>query len=437
MLTDFINHIKKSNLFSNSAKILLTVSGGKDSMAMLDLFYKAGFNISVAHCNFNLRGAESDADEQFVKVISEQNNILFFSKSFNTTEFAEKNKISIQMAARKLRYDWFEEIRLKHDIDYIATAHHKNDVAETMLINLTKGTGLSGLHGINKKSGKIIRPLLDFTREQIEDYVAKNNIEYREDKSNQNNKYTRNFVRLDVIPLLENINPNLIENLNQTANYIASTEFILAEKIQEEFKKCTEQNGNRILFDISKLKSLKNSITYLYYFLKDFGFNGTDFNNIIDAFDEQSGKIFLSKTHQILKDRDKLVLSEISIESNKEIIIHNIDELSKNGFFVEVYCNDKGIKINKSSNYAYLDENKIKFPLVLRNWKEGDTFQPLGMKGKKKLSDFFIDNKIDVLTKQNIKVLTQKNKIIWVVGYRINDTFKIEKNTKNILVIKC
>jgi tRNA(Ile)-lysidine synthase len=278
---------------------------------------------------------------------------------------------------------------------------------------------------------------LGFTREEIESFVQENNVEFRDDQSNFNNKYTRNGIRLDVIPLLEKINPNLIESLNQTANYINDVELILAEKIEEEFKQCTEQKADKILFDIEKLQDLTALPTQLYYFLKNYGFNASDVQDIIDSLDEQSGKIFLSKTHQILKNREELILSAISIKSKEEIIINTIGEFNDYGFSVEVYPNDSAFKINKSNQYAYLDANKIKFPLVLRNWQEGDAFQPLGMKGKKKLSDFFIDNKVDVVTKHKTRVLTQNNTIIWVVGYRIDDAFKITENTKNVMVIKC
>jgi tRNA(Ile)-lysidine synthase len=437
MLQKFKTYYQSNQLFEQSDNILLAVSGGKDSMAMLHLFRSNSLNFGVAHCNFNLRGAESDADTQLVKSVCEKHNIPCFVTHFNTSAYAEQNGISIQMAARDLRYNWFETLRVEKSYDYIATAHHKNDVAETMLINLAKGTGLAGLHGIREKSGKIIRPLLGFTREEIESFVQENNVEFRDDQSNFNNKYTRNGIRLDVIPLLEKINPNLIESLNQTANYINDVELILAEKIEEEFKQCTEQKTDKILFDIEKLQDLTALPTQLYYFLKNYGFNASDVQDIIDSLDEQSGKIFLSKTHQILKNREELILSAISIKSKEEIIINTIGEFNDYGFSVEVYPNDSAFKINKSNQYAYLDANKIKFPLVLRNWQEGDAFQPLGMKGKKKLSDFFIDNKVDVVTKHKTRVLTQNNTIIWVVGYRIDDAFKITENTKNVMVIKC
>jgi tRNA(Ile)-lysidine synthase len=437
MLQRFTTYYQKYHLFSQSDKILLAVSGGKDSMAMLKLFVNSKLSFGVAHCNFNLREAESDADTQLVKSVCEKHNIPCFVIHFNTKAYAEQNGLSIQMAARDLRYNWFETLRVEKGYDYIATAHHKNDVAETMLINLAKGTGLAGLHGIREKSGKIIRPLLGFTREEIEVFVQENKVEFRDDQSNFNNKYTRNGIRLDVIPLLEKINPNLIESLNQTANYINDVELILEEKIEEEFNKCTEQKADKILFDIEKLQDLTALPTQLYYFLKDYGFNASDVQDIIDSFDEQSGKIFLSKTHQILKNREELILSEIHIESKEEIIINSIDDFNNYGFSVEVYPNDKELEINKNNQYAYLDANKIEFPLVIRNWQEGDAFQPFGMKGKKKLSDFFIDNKVDVLTKHKTKVLTQNNTIIWVVGYRIDNAFKITENTKSVMVIKC
>lgn len=438
MLQKFKTYYQKNELFKPSDKILLAVSGGKDSMAMLQLFIDAKLNFGVAHCNFNLRGAESDADEQLVMSVCEKHNIPFYQNSFDTKNYAEQNGVSIQMAARDLRYHWFNELSIENEYQYIATAHHKNDVAETMLINLAKGTGLSGLHGISKKAGKIIRPLLGFTREEIEEYVQENKVEYRDDKSNADNKYTRNSVRLDVIPLLEKINPNLIESLNQTANYLNDVELILQEKIEEEFRKCTEQKNGRTLFAIKKLQRLTPLSTYLYYFLKNYGFNATDISDIMDSLDEQSGKQFLSKTHQLVKDRGCLILQEIRNNINEQLTINSIKELEIKLFWkVEQHVSSIQFKIKKDTKYAYLDADKIEFPLIVKNWQEGDAFQPLGMKGKKKLSDFFIDNKVDVFTKQQIKILTQNNQIVWVVGFRIDETFKVTPNTKNILIIKC
>ncbi len=436
MLQKFKTYYQKNELFKPSDKILLAVSGGKDSMAMLHLFNSENLNFGVAHCNFNLRGSESDADEELVKTVCKKLEIPFYSNSFDTQNYAQENGISIQMAARELRYHWFEELTEKYNYQYIATAHHKNDVAETMLINLTKGTGLSGLHGIRNKSGKIIRPLLDFTREEIEAYVLQNKVVYREDQSNADNKYTRNSIRLNIIPLLEQINPNLIESLNKAANYLAQAELILEEKVSEELKRCSVRNGNKIYFDISKLKELKALETQLYYFLKPYGFNAADVENIISSLNEQSGKTFFTNSHQLLKDRDSLILQEKNYDTNEEMVFNSIEELEDFGNWeVKKYQNTPAFKIRKSRFYANLDADKIKFPLTLRNWLEGDEFQPLGMKGRKKVSDFFIDNKIDVLTKKTTHILVQNNQIIWVVGYRIDHNFQITDKTKNVLLI--
>lgn len=437
MLQKFKTYYQKNKLFEEPDNILLAVSGGKDSMVMLHLFKACNINFGVAHCNFNLRGTESDADEKLVKSICEKLNIPFHQIKFNTKEYAEQNGISIQMAARDLRYNWFEELSIKNNYQNIATAHHKNDVAETMLINLTNGTGLAGLHGIRKKTGKIIRPLLDFTRQEIEQYIIENEIEYREDKSNADNKYMRNSVRLDVVPVLEKINPNLIESLNQTACYLSEIELIIDEKVKEEFKRCTNLKDNKIYFDISKLQTLTALATQLYYFIKPYGFNAAHVEDIIQSFEEQSGKQFFSKTHIILKDRDFLILQEKGVNNIDEIVVNSIEELENKPFWKVTVKSSKGFKTRKGAQYANLDFDKIQFPLTIRNWKEGDIFQPFGMKGKKKLSDFFIDNKIDVISKNQTQLLVSNNQIVWVVGYRIDDKFKVTTNTKKVMLINC
>ncbi|MDF1671877.1 MAG: tRNA lysidine(34) synthetase TilS [Vicingaceae bacterium] len=437
MLEKFKTYYINNELFKQSDKVLLAVSGGKDSMAMLQLFIADKLDFGVAHCNFNLRGAESDADEQLVKSVCEKYSIPFYQNSFDTIKYAAENGISIQMAARDLRYNWFEELINENGYSFVATAHHKNDVAETMLINLIKGTGLSGLHGIKNKSGNIIRPLLDFTKEEIDVFIQENIIDFREDLSNFDNKYTRNGIRLDVIPLLEKINPNAIESLNQTASYLADLELILEEKINNELEKCSQIKEDKILINITQFKELSPLQTYLYYFIKDYDFNASDVQDIIASLGEQPGKKFFSKTHQIVKDREYLIITKLGIEKQETLVINSIEELSLYDFDAELYNLSKDFKIEPSSQYAYLDADKIQFPLIIRNWEEGDVFQPLGMRGKKKLSDFFIDNKMDVITKQKTKLLIQNNQIIWVVGFRIDDTFKITENTKKVLIIKC
>ncbi len=417
MLDKFLKYISENQLFDSTQKVLLAVSGGKDSMAMFNLFLDEKYQFGVAHCNFKLRGVESDKDEKLVKQICEKNSIPFYVTSFNTKQYAEDNRLSIQMAARELRYTWFEEIRTTNNYNVIATAHHKNDVAETILINLTKGTGLSGLHGI-KNTNNTVRPLLCFTREEINQYILENKIAYREDESNAETKYFRNAIRHKVLPELEELNSNVVENLNQTAKHLSGVEEILSQKVEEELTKCSETKAGKIYFAIDNLKQLKPINTYMYYFLSPYGFNGSDINDIADCLDADSGKVFQSDSHQIIKDRDNLILVERNSNKEIDIVINSIEEFKeKLGLSVQLVQNSNSFVFSASKNIAYLDFDKLDFPLKLRSWEEGDTFQPFGMKGKKKVSDFFIDEKVDIVSKKEAKILASHNRIVWVTFF--------------------
>ena len=432
MLNRFITYYQKNKLFNATDKALLTVSGGKDSIVMLHLFKEANLAFGVAHCNFNLRGEDANQDQLFVQEFCEKNKIPFYTINFQTQEYATKNGISIQMAARDLRYDWFEKIREENNYQYIATAHHKNDVAETMLINLVNGTGLAGLHGINAKKGKIIRPLWCFTRRDIDDYSNQNKIDYREDLSNADTKYTRNSIRHDVIPKLEKINPTIIETFNVEASHFLGDEKIISDKIKLDKKRLFLINGNGFKIEIQELKKLSPLNSYLYYFLREYNFNSTNVSDIIHGLENQSGKIYYSSTHQIVKDRKFLLLNKIEETSIDHIEINTIEDLP---FNYKVVDDIKNLEINKSNDYAYLDADKIHFPLILRGWKNGDSFNPLGMNGNKKVSDFLIDNKISLFEKQKVGVLEFKDQIIWLIGYRIDDCFKITSKTKRVLIL--
>ncbi len=436
MLQKFKTYYKQNQLFDATDKVLLAVSGGKDSMAMLELFRLANLNFGVAHCNFQLRGEDAEADANFVSAYCKRCNIKYHSIAFDTAEYAATNKVSIQMAARDLRYNWFEKVRLENSYDYIATAHHQNDVAETILINLTNGTGLAGLHGIGQHIKNTIRPLLLFTRTEIDAYIDSNNIEFRQDKSNYDDKYTRNAIRLNVIPELEKINPKLVNSLNSTAKNLSDIELILNQKVTEEYAKCTTVVDDVIQFDIKQLNTLTPLSTYLYYFIKTFGFNGSDVEDIIQSLDEHSGKTFQSSSHKIVKDRTNLVLAKIQGIAS-EVIVNSVEELNDVlGLEAQLVDDTENIKIKKTPDFAYLDFFKIQFPLMFRKWKNGDVFQPFGMKGQKKLSDFFIDNKVDIVTKEKTWILTSEGKIVWVVGYRIDDNFKMTAASKQVLVLK-
>jgi len=329
LLTIFNKYYTDNQLFSADDKILLTVSGGRDSIFMVYLFLAAKIKFGIAHCNFKLRDEDADLDEKFVEKLAQKNKIPFFTTHFKTKEFASENGISIQMAARELRYEWFEKIRKENNYDFIATAHHKNDVAETMLINMLKGTGLAGLHGISSKKDKIIRPLLCFSRKEIDNYIHLNNIKFREDKSNIETKYLRNNIRHKIIPVLEKINPQLIETLNTEANRFKNDEVIINQKINEEKSLLFHNDGQSIKIEIKKLKKLQPLTTYIYYFIRDFEFNWSDANDIENALDGISGKKFLSKTHQLLIDREFIFISEIEFNEDNHFIIKNIEELNR------------------------------------------------------------------------------------------------------------
>jgi tRNA(Ile)-lysidine synthase len=432
MLEKFNSYYQNNKLFVATDKILLAISGGKDSITMLHFFKQHNLSFGVAHCNFQLRGADAVKDEQFVAQFCEENNITFHKIGFNTEEYASEKGISIQMAARELRYDWFEKIREEKNYQYIATAHHKNDVAETMLINLTKGTGLAGLHGIPNKNGKVIRPMLCFNSIEIDDYITENKIDFREDTSNADNKYTRNLIRHQIIPKLEKINPALIETLNNEACNFLDDEKIIAAKILEEKERLFIENENDFSINIEELKKLAPLKSYLYYFLRDYGFNGADAVDIAIGLDGQSGQLFYSKTHQIVKDREYLLLKPIVENLIKKIEISSLNDFPFTASFIDITAD---FEFQSSNEYAYLDADKIQFPMTLRGWEQGDTFQPLGMKGNKKVSDYLIDNKVSVVDKQKVRVLELEGEILWLVGHRINDNFKITPSTKRALIL--
>jgi len=432
MINKFEKYYRKNNLFTETDNVLLTVSGGKDSMAMLILFINSKLLFGVAHCNFQLRGEAANEDQKFIKLFCKGNDIPFHTIDFETQEYATKNVISIQMAARDLRYSWFEKIRIDNNYSCIATAHHKNDVAETMLINLTKGTGLAGLHGIRNKNQKVIRPLLCFTRKEIENFIIESKVTFREDLSNADTKYTRNLIRHKVLTELETINPAIVETLNVEANQFLGDEKIIEDKIKMDKERLFIPLNDGFSIEIKELKKLSPLTSYLFYFLRDYNFNASDITNIIDGLDTQSGKTYISSTHQIIKDRKSLLLNKLENDSTSNSIINFIEDFPLS---YEVIENITDLKIEKSNKYAYLDFDKIQFPILLRNWEQGDSFKPLGMKGNKKVSDFLIDNKVSLLEKKRVKVLEQNNEIIWLVGNRIDDRFKITSQTKKVLVL--
>ena len=447
MLTKLQQHITTNLPFLTNKKLLITISGGIDSVVLTNLLHKLNLNISLAHCNFKLRGKDSFKDALFVKNLSQRLNIPLFTIEFETEKYAAKHKISIQMAARDLRYNWFQKISEDQNFDYVLTAHHLDDVLETFIINLTRGTGLNGLTGIPEKNGNIVRPLLPFSRNDILIYAAKNKLTWREDKSNSSIKYVRNKIRHKVIPVLKELNPNLLNSFENTLNHLKGSQQISQEYINKIYKKLAVKKDNKLIFNIKKLQKLSNPKVYLYELLSKYGF--TEFEDIEALLTAQSGKQVFSKTHQLLKDREVLILTEI--KNNEMSLSYKISENTKkikepislkfekidipfdskshqNKILEEILLDDK--------NTISIDYDKITFPLTIRKWQKGDYFYPIGLNGKKKLSKFFKDEKLAITEKQNTWLLCSNQQIIWVIGYRLDNRFKVSKTTSTILKIK-
>ncbi len=437
MLKKFLENIKSSELFNPEDRILLTVSGGIDSMVMARLFMEAGFNYGIAHCNFQLRGTDADSDEKLVEEYAAAYNLPYYLVKFNTKEYARTKGISIQMAARELRYDWFEKIRSENGYKYIAVAHNSDDVIETILNNLIRGTGIRGLTGIKEKNDSIIRPVLVFSREKIEKYQKENNIPYREDKSNQSLKYSRNRLRHVVIPELEKINPGFREGIIETAAYIAGAEQIFTKAIKARKNEVLSKEHDLIKIDKKALLKLNNIATYLYEFIREFAFPKESIPKILSKL-EDPGKQFFSQTHRLLIDRRYILITRIKKDESREYDIYENTKRLTEPIQLALSTEDinPGFKPGSSRNIAFLNHSKLSFPLRLRKWKNGDRFMPLGLNNMKKLSDFFIDEKLSLIDKENTWILLSGNKIAWIVGHRIDNRFRITEDSRRILKIE-
>ncbi len=449
MLLDFQKHISTNFSFLKNKKLLIANSGGIDSMVLTSLLYQLKYNISIAHCNFKLRENESDLDEEFVKKKANTLQIPIFVTHFNTNEFAAKKGVSIQMAARELRYKWFEELLNENKFDFLLTAHHADDSLETFLINFSRGTGLDGLIGIPAVNNKTIRTLLPFTRKEIEHYAKENNITWREDQSNLETKYLRNKIRHDLVPVFKELNPNFMDSFSKTLEHLQGSQQIINDIINKIKSEVITKGDNSLNFDIKKLKPLNHPKAYLFELFNEYGF--TEWDDVASLIHTQSGKQVFSKTHRLLKDRDYLVLSKIYTKKYKdfkyEITLNNselkINDLPNGQRDLKLKIdslNNNELKISKLKNVAkniiHIDKALLSFPLHVRKWKNGDYFYPIGMQGKKKLSKYFKDEKLSLLEKENIWLLCSENKIVWVINNRLDDRFKITNNTKNILKIE-
>jgi tRNA(Ile)-lysidine synthase len=434
MLENFKNHLLSKFPFLVHKKLFLAVSGGLDSMVLLHLFQQLPYEIAVLHCNFQLRGLESFDDEDFIKNYCQQNGITIFTTQFDTAAFANDYKLSTQVAARELRYNWFYELLENHEFDYILTAHHADDNLETFIINLSRGTGLEGLIGIPEQNDKIIRPLLPFSREEISQYAEENTIRWREDSSNASNKYLRNKIRHDLVPVLKEISPNFLRAFQKTQSYLQESHEMAEDAAIMIYQQVAKEVGDDIHFDLNQLKKLPNYKSYLYQWLNEFGFQA--WNDIYDLVEAQSGKQVFSPEFRLVKDRNVLILSPVSeINEGEEYYIE--ENSTQVNFPLKLKISvTEAIAVN-TNTAIFVDAQKIKFPLVLRKWKEGDVFQPFGMDGKsKKVSKLLKDEKLSLIEKEKTWILCSANQIVWVVGIRQDERFKIDTTTDKILKIE-
>ncbi len=435
MIEDVKKYIKEHSLLSKGQKVLLTVSGGKDSVCMAYVFALLDIEFCIAHCNFKLRGAESDADHKFVQELAKKLKVPFFSEVFDTSTYASEHKISIQMAARDLRYDWFDELSVKHDMSVIATAHHQDDNIETLLIKKSRKSSLEGLRGILPKNGKVIRPFLGCSAEEIVVFIVDNGIQYREDSSNKSVDYDRNKLRLHTIPqmnkkdaefrknALKEISDNVLkyQQLQKQVNDIASTSL--------------QRNENGFLLKLDKIQALKNKKDILYELFKAYGpFNWIDLFQLLSAI---NGKTIFNANHRIIKERDGLVLTNNKKNAWQEVFIQTETAEIHYPFTLSFTTLDKQfVDIKKDAALAFLDFHSLSFPLQLRKWKHGDFFRPFGMDGTKKISDFMIDQKFSMTEKENTWVLCSDEEVVWVVGYRISQDFKLVAETEKVYLVE-
>ncbi len=438
MVNRFIQYVKEHNLFENNQTILLAVSGGIDSMILCDLFLKSNFKFAIAHCNFHLRGEESNRDERFVREYAQKNNIKIHVKDFDTYSYMKEKGKSMQVSAREMRYSWFNELLKEEGYSYIATGHHIDDSIETFFMNILRGTGIAGLHGILQKVNLVIHPLLFTGRAEIVNYQKENKLEFVEDSSNATTKYTRNKIRHELIPLVKEIAPNFDKIISKEIERFRETEVVFRSVINDAKTELLEIENQTIKISIEKLKSYVPQKIFMYEILSDFGFNEATINSIEDALLETSGKQFYSETHRLVKDRDYLLIVKNEPQNLNQYLIEESQTsvYSPIILHMEILKDLQYVKIPKNKEVAMLDYDKLTFPLILRKWKKGDSFFPYGLQGEKKISEFYKNLKYSILDKENQWLLCSENDIIWVVGQRIDDRYKITKSTKTIYKIE-
>ncbi|MBI1341719.1 MAG: tRNA lysidine(34) synthetase TilS [Terrimonas sp.] len=441
-LEDFISFIQEQKLFADKNRLLLAVSGGVDSVVLCHLCRNAGFDFMIAHCNFQLRGPESERDEQFVKALADHYAVPFLLKRFDTQNEAWELKKSVEETARELRYAWFRQI-LEGEVpipsgqpapDLVLTAHHADDNIETVLMNFFRGTGIKGLRGMQPRQNKLIRPLLFARKKELEAYAREHQLDYVTDSSNAAEIFTRNFFRNTLIPRVKEYFPAAEENILQNISRWGEAEILYQEAVEGHKRKLMEQRGDEYHIPVLKLKKSVPLVTLVYEIIKDFGFSAPQVQEVIALLDRESGKYIRSATHRIIRHRNWLIIAPIENKAAEMVIIDGEGNWDYPGGTLHLEKLSSP-KISTSNQMATLSAGRIHFPLVLRKWKKGDYFYPLGLKKKKKVSRFLIDQKLSLSDKEKIWVLEMDQKIIWILGQRIDDRFKVLDTTQEVLKI--
>lgn len=436
MLSRFLEFSEREKLFTGAGRILLAVSGGIDSMVMAWLFREAGIEHSVAYCNFSLRGDESDGDEEFVASYARINNIPFFSKRFDTLVYAGTNRISVQMAARELRYNWFRSLLCSEGFDAVAVAHNLNDNVETFLINLSRGTGLQGLTGMSPRTGEIIRPLLFATRDDIVSCATARGIDFREDRSNAELKYIRNRIRHKVIPELGKVNPGILSAVADTMKNLASASALMDTYRYQLGRQLFTSSGDTTVVEISSLLELNPLAPHIFELFRPFGLFPKQTDEVISLLQAGTGKMVYTATHRLLNDRGRIIISPGKPEAPSEYRFNSIDEMRLSGLFSAVRITEPSEDALPATRLtASLDLDLVTFPVTVRQWKPGDRFMPLGMRQMKKISDFLIDMKVPVTEKEQVMLLLSGGDVMWVMSYRIDNRFRVTEETGKILVL--
>jgi len=431
------SYIQTHQLLTPHGPIIVGVSGGTDSVALLHILVSLGYDCIIAHCNFHLRMEESDRDEEFVLSLSKLLKIPFHHIDFETIKYADQHGISIEMAARDLRYNWFNELLLTHKAQAIAIAHHTDDSIETMLINLVRGTGLRGLTGIHPRNKNVVRPLLCCTREELENYLILHDLEHVEDSTNATIDYQRNKFRNEVLPLLAEINPSVRQTLYASLQRFEGNLAVYQQAIQNIEKLIVHKEPGLVKMNIHKIKEQVHIPTVMFELLHIYGFKPAVIEQITEQLDGESGKVFYSDTYRLIKDRQYLIISMNVPSAAKEFYISQNDTDISLPISLKISRQilSAGFKISKDNNCIHIDISKLIFPLKLRHWNEGDTFQPFGMKQRQKISDFFINNKLSLNQKEQTWLLVSGEEIVWVIGLRLDNRFRVTKETKEVLEI--